>query len=284
MIRGKVLTILAALLGVTAACSLGVAAYIIIQPGASPESGVAETEVMEASETDVEPTEKDSTISVEAELAPNVVNDNDSGYDMNDNDASASSIMDATNNPGGIVQTDDDTYADDAAKDRENEGSNDGTNNDANRNTDGTYSWQVNGVTITTRINVMDYVDGNVWNANEMAAALGWDPIAMKIDGSYNVSMKSKKPACYKSNGLLIYYSNAGSRCNGISGHIEGGDMTFDIAVGGNGGYSYRMNDADFYWTMEEIVCFAYAMENMPNNNDPFANVLNGSRSSYVIE
>lgn len=44
MIRGKVLTILAALLGVTAACSLGVAAYIIIQPGASPESGVAETE------------------------------------------------------------------------------------------------------------------------------------------------------------------------------------------------------------------------------------------------
>ena len=44
MIKGKVLTILAALLGVTAACSLGVAAYIIIQPGTSPENGVAETE------------------------------------------------------------------------------------------------------------------------------------------------------------------------------------------------------------------------------------------------
>ena len=44
MINGKVLTILAALLGVTAACSLGVAAYIIIQPGTSPENGVAETE------------------------------------------------------------------------------------------------------------------------------------------------------------------------------------------------------------------------------------------------
>ena len=44
MIRGKVLTILAALLGATAACSLGVAAYIIIQPGTSPENGVAETE------------------------------------------------------------------------------------------------------------------------------------------------------------------------------------------------------------------------------------------------
>ena len=277
MIRRKVLTILAAFLGVTAACSLGVAAYIIIQPGTSSENGVAETEVVEASGTDVEPTE-DSTISVEAELASIVTKDN--GYGMTVHDAGASSIMDATNNPGVIVQTDDDTYAVDAAKDRENEG----TNDNANGNTSGTYSWQVNGVTITTRINVMDYVDGNVWHANEMAAALGWDPIAMKIDGSYNVSMKSKKPACYKSNGLLIYYSNAGSRCNGISGHIEGGDMTFDIAVGGNGGYSYRMNDADFYWTMEEIVCFAYTMENMPNNNDPFANVLNGSRSSYVIE
>ena len=44
MINGKVLTILAALLGVTAACSLGVAAYIIIQPGTSPENGVAGTE------------------------------------------------------------------------------------------------------------------------------------------------------------------------------------------------------------------------------------------------
>ena len=44
MIKGKVLTILAALLGVTAACSLGVAAYIIIQPGTSPENGVAGTE------------------------------------------------------------------------------------------------------------------------------------------------------------------------------------------------------------------------------------------------
>lgn len=44
MIKGKVLTILAALLGVTAACSLGVAAYIIIQPETSPENGVAETE------------------------------------------------------------------------------------------------------------------------------------------------------------------------------------------------------------------------------------------------
>ena len=236
MIKGKVLTILAALLGVTAACSLGVAAYIIIQPGASPESGVAETEVREASGTDVEPTE-DSTISVEAELASIVINDNNSGYDMTDNE-----------------------------------------------NTDSTSNCQVNGVTITMKINVMDYIDGNVWHANEMAAVLGWDPIAMNIDGSYNVSMKSKKPACYKSNGLLIYYSDAGSRCNGMSGHIEGGDMTFSISVSANGDYSYRMNDADFYWTMEEIICFAYAMENMPNNNDPFPNVLNGSRSSYVIE
>ena len=41
-------------------------------------------------------------------------------------DTGDSSIMDGTNNPGGIVQSDDDSYADDAAKDRENEGNNDG--------------------------------------------------------------------------------------------------------------------------------------------------------------
>ena len=200
-------------------------------------------------------------------------------------DTGDSSIMDGTNNPGGIIQSDDDSYADDAAKDREDSGSNDSTNSsDANRNADGTYSWQVGGTTITTKINVMDYIDGNVWRANEMASALGWDPIAMKIDGSYDVSMKSKKPANYRSNGLLIYYSDAGSTCNGISGHIQGGDLTFDISFGANGDYSYRMNDADFYWTIDEIVCFAYAMENMPINNDPFSGVLNGSNSSYSIQ
>ena len=89
----------------------------------------------------------------------------------------------------------------------------------------------------------------------------------------------------YKSNGLLIYYSEEGSKCNGISGFIEGENLTFNIAARiENGDYSYRMNDADFYWTIEEIVCFAYAMENMPNNSDPFAGILNGSNSSYSLE
>ena len=60
-------------------------------------------------------------------------------------DTGDSSIMDGTNNPGGIVQTDDDSYADDAAKDRENESTTGDTNNGANGNADGTYSWQVNG-------------------------------------------------------------------------------------------------------------------------------------------
>ena len=200
-------------------------------------------------------------------------------------DTGDSSIMDGTNNPGGIIQSDDDSYADDAAKDREDTSVNDNANSTANKNADGTYNWQIGGSTITTKINVMDYIDGNVWRANEMASALGWNPIAMKIDGSYDVSMKSKKPANYKSNGLLIYYSEAGSKCNGISGFIEGENLTFNIAARiENGDYSYRMNDADFYWTIEEIVCFAYAMENMPNNSDPFAGILNGSNSSYSLE
>jgi len=157
--------------------------------------------------------------------------------------------------------------------------SNDNTAQDAG----GNHTWQIGGNTLTTKIDVMDYIDGNVWYANEMAAALGWDPIAMKIDGSYDVSTKSKKPANFKSNGLIIYYSDAGSKCNGVTGYIEGGNLTFNISVGANGDYSYRMNDADFCWTIEEIVCFAYAMENMTNRNDPFVNVLNGSNSSYVI-
>lgn len=58
----------------------------------------------------------------------------------------------------------------------------------------------------------------------------------------------------------------------------------FNIAVGANGEYSYRMNDADFCWSVEEMICFSYAMENMPGNNDPFTDVLPQIGSSYVIE
>lgn len=195
-------------------------------------------------------------------------------------DTGDSSIMDGINNPGGIVQLDDDSYADDAAKDM-----NGNDNSGTGRNVSEDYSWQVGSYTLTTKINVMEYIDGNVWNANQMAAALGWDPIAMKTDGSYTANMKVKKPANFKSNGLLIYYSEAGSKCNGITGYIEGGDLVFNISAGTNSGdYSYRMNDADFYWTMEEIVCFAYAMENMPNSNDPFDSVLHNNGSSYTFE
>ena len=278
MIRGTVLTILAALLGVTAACSLGVAAYIIIQPGASPESGVAENEVMEASETDVEPTEKDSTISVEAELAPIVVNDNDSGYDMTDNDASASSIMDATNNPGGIVQTDDDTYADDAAKDRENEGSNDGTNNDANRNTDGTYSWQVNGVTITTRINVMDYIDGNVWHVNDMATALGWDK---------NKRANSPQPMTFQPDDtydIYINFSDASDHCGAII--IEGNNKKpISIVLPSRAADDYTFNDQDYTMPFEGIVIFAYTCERLTVDPscDPYYGVFNGSSGDYRL-
>ena len=53
-------------------------------------------------------------------------------------DTGDSSIMDGTNNPGGIVQSDDDSYADDAAKDREDSSTNNDDNSDTNRNADGT--------------------------------------------------------------------------------------------------------------------------------------------------
>ena len=270
MIKGKVLTLLAALLGVTAACSLGVAAYIIIQPGASPESSVADTEMMESSGTGVEPPEEDSTISVEAELASIVVNDN--GYGMTDNDAVASSIMDATANPGGIVQTDDDTYADDAAKQRENEG----TNDNANGNTNGTYSWQVYGVTITTRINVMDYIDGKVWRINDMATALGWDknkranspqPMTFQPDDTYDV---------------YINFSDGGDHCGAII--IEGRNPA-TITLPPRSPDDYTFNDEDYTMPFEGIVIFAYTCERLTDdpNCDPYDGVFNGSSGDYRV-
>ena len=92
-------------------------------------------------------------------------------------DTGDSSIMDGTNNPGGIVQSDDDSYADDAAKDREDSSTNNDDNSDTNRNADGTYSWQVGGQTLTTKINVRDYIHDGSWDIKAMSEVLGYSPI-----------------------------------------------------------------------------------------------------------
>ena len=192
-------------------------------------------------------------------------------------DTGDSSIMDGTNNPGGIIQSDDDSYADDAAKDREDSGSNDSANSsDANRNADGTYSWQVGGTTITTKINVMDYIDGNVWHVNDMATALGWDK---------NKRANSPKPMTFQPDDTYdayINFSDGSDHCSAII--IKGNDrspITVSLPPRASGDYTF--NTQDYTMSFEGIVIFAYTCEYLTDNpsGNPYDGVLSGSGGSY---
>ena len=198
-----------------------------------------------------------------------------------DFDTGDSGIMEGTNNSDGAENENngnDESVPDGGAIESEP-----GDEGSTNQNPNGSYTWQVGNYTLTTKINVMDYIDGDIFRANEMAAALGWDPIAAKTDGSYQASMSAKRPAYYESNGMLIYYSRAESQCNGIFGFIKGVDRTFTVSARIDiGDYIYRMNDADLYWTIEEIVCFACSLENTSTENtDPFSDLLHYVGGEY---
>lgn len=200
-------------------------------------------------------------------------NDNHPGENFDTGD---SGIMDGTNNPGGIVQTDDDSYADDAAKDRENEGNNDNANNSTNRNADGTYIWQVNGVTITTRINVMDYIDGNVWHVNDMATALGWDK---------NKRANSPKPMTFQQDDtydVYINFSDGSDHCNAII--IKGDNrQSISLSLPPRTSNDYTFNNEDYTMSFEGIVMFAYTCEYLTDNpsGNPYEGILSGSNGSY---
>ncbi|GEM_PF-6548542 len=194
-------------------------------------------------------------------------------------DTGDSSIMDGTNNPGGIIQSDDDSYADDAAKDREDtSNTNEGSDTGANRNADGTYSWQVGGSTITTKINVMDYIDGNVWHVNDMATALGWDK---------NKRADSPKPMTFQPDDTYDVYINFSDgsdhdHCGFI--FIKGNDrrpITVFLPPRASGDYTF--NTKDYTMSLEGIVIFAYTCEYLTDNpsGNPYDGVLSSSGGWY---
>ncbi len=155
------------------------------------------------------------------------------------------------------------------------DGSNNGTQN-GSQNADGTYTWQVGKYTLTTRINIMDYIDGDVWRANEMAIAMGWNPIG--IDG--NVNRNVEKPSMFATDSLVLRYSinTSTSYCTGLIGHNRGEnrvDVFNLLSPVDYGDHRYSMNGGKIKWTFETIVCFAYAAEQLPNNptTNPFDSV-----------
>lgn len=77
-------------------------------------------------------------------------------------DTGDSSIMDGTNNPEGTTQPND---------------SSETSENSTENNTSDSYSWQVGGQTLTTKINVRDYIHDGSWDIKAMSEVLGYSPV-----------------------------------------------------------------------------------------------------------
>ena len=204
--------------------------------------------------------------------------------DSFDFDTGDSSIMDGTNNPDGDSEDyplgNDESIPDGSA---EWEATHGGGNN---QNPDRSYTWQVGNYTLTTKINVMDYIDGDIFRANEMAIELGWDPMAQKVGSPIEKSSTVKTPVYYQYSGILLRYSRSETICNGLTAYVNGETNSFLLVSDLNyGEYSYRMNDSDkCYWNFENIVCFAYALENGKDGTDPFSGILYEVGGSYYYD
>lgn len=171
--------------------------------------------------------------------------------------------------PSGIVQTDDDSYADDAVKDREEADAPAG--NSSNQNPDGTYTWEVGNYTLTTKINVMDYIDGRVWRVNDMATALGWDknkrhgvarPMTFQPDDTYD---------------SYINFTSSPGNDYCMAFFIKGNDRKpLGVLMPEKQPDDYTFNDEEFTMSLEGIVSFAYACEYLSENpeGDPFDGIL----------
>ena len=149
---------------------------------------------------------------------------------------------------------------------------------------DGMYEWQVGKYILKTKTNIMKYIDGDVWNANEMAMELGWDPYAYSSDGTnignqdnYKISPKSKTPPYYLNDTIFIRpeYSNNN---NYFSVWIKGERRLYTVeAEQSFGERKYKINNSEkSKYSLETIVIFTYAIENTKpiELNNPFENVL----------
>ena len=190
----------------------------------------------------------------------------DSGTTSNDDssadfDTGDSTIMDGTNNPDG------DTEEASHEEEKQNE----------NANADGTYTWQVGNYEITTHINVMDYIEGNVWHVNEMATALGWDK---------NSRSDSKKPMTFQMDDTYTQYinfSDSSDHCGAIMVYINGDRTPHSLVLPARSSDDYTFNDKDFTMSFGGIVAFAYACEQLSLNPsvDPFDGVFEYVGGSY---
>ena len=176
-------------------------------------------------------------------------------------DTGDSSIMDGTNNPGGIIQSDDDS------------------SNGANGNADGTYSWQVGGQTLTTKINVRDYIHGGSWDIKAMSEVLGYSPVEAygRVDtthylnsGSPIVDIDFEAINSFYGDFYVMTYVSKDSE-----------DILSYSVRCGHSGEEYNFGSGDIKVPFELIVAYAYACEHLNEDasTDPFAGVIPGGDS-----
>ena len=182
-------------------------------------------------------------------------------------DTGDSSIMDGTNNPGGITQSDDDS------------------SNGANGNADGTYSWQVGGQTLTTKINVRDYIHDGSWDIKAMSEVLGYSPIEAygRVDTRHYLNSGSPivdinfeaMNSLYDDFYVMTYVSKDSENI-----------LSYDVRCG-HSGEEYNFGSSDIKVSFELIVAYAYACEHLNEDasTDPFAGVIPGGDSvnGYTI-
>lgn len=176
-------------------------------------------------------------------------------------DTGDSSIMDGTNNPGSITQSDDDS------------------SNGANGNADGTYSWQVGGQTLTTKINVRDYIHGGSWDIKAMSEVLGYSPVEAYgiVDtthylnsGSPIVDIDFEAINSFYGDFYVMTYASKDSE-----------NILSYIVRCGHSGEEYNFGSGDIKVPFELIVAYAYACEHLNEDasTDPFAGVIPGGDS-----
>lgn len=176
-------------------------------------------------------------------------------------DTGDSSIMDGTNNPGSITQSDDDS------------------SNGANGNADGTYSWQVGGQTLTTKINVRDYIHGGSWDIKAMSEVLGYSPVEAYgiVDtthylnsGSPIVDIDFEAINSFYGDFYVMTYASKDSE----------NILSYCVRCG-HSGEEYNFGSGDIKVPFELIVAYAYACEHLNEDasTDPFAGVIPGGDS-----
>lgn len=176
-------------------------------------------------------------------------------------DTGDSSIMDGTNNPGSITQSDDDS------------------SNGANGNADGTYSWQVGGQTLTTKINVRDYIHDGSWDIKAMSEVLGYSPVEAygRVDtthylnsGSPIVDIDFEAMNSFYDDFYVMTYASKDSE----------DILSYDVRCG-HSGEEYNFGSGDIKVPFELIVAYAYACEHLNEDasTDPFAGVIPGGDS-----